>query len=185
MCSWVGVWMQSSLHLTLMLTSHPCMSSHSTSVTCCRHNNLTTVLRGGLIKYTLPKCPLKTPSVIGKHNNMSCTQWTLNMADTTYILYNDIHCPPSTTTVASGTQCQSYSCSQRAPNTNTICESYYNKINVMHKALLPNYSFSFGWMIKKCGMNTKRRSESNLVEPKSGLKSFRKSSCHFYSRRYI
>ena len=37
----------------------------------------------------------------------------------------------------------------------------------------------------KRGRNTKKCSKSYMVEPKFGLKSFRKSSCHFYSRRNI
>ena len=62
---------ESSLHFTLMLTSQPCMYSHSTSHTCWRHSSFTATLRGESSKHTLPKWPLKAPSVKGKHNNMS------------------------------------------------------------------------------------------------------------------
>ena len=56
-------------------------------------------------------------------------------------------------------------------------------INGMHKILLNNCSFSFGRMITKCGRNTKRRSGSNMVEPKFGLKSFHLGSSTFISKR--
>ena len=56
---------ESSLHLTLMLTSHPCMSTHSTSRTCWRHSTFTATLRGENSNSTLPKWPFKAPSVKG------------------------------------------------------------------------------------------------------------------------
>ena len=59
-------------------------------------------------------------------------------------------------------------------------------INVTHifvvRDTLRNNS---GRNITKCGRITKRHSESNLVEPKIGLKSFRSSSCHFYGCHHI
>ena len=64
-------------------------------------------------------------------------------------------------------------------------EYHHIIINVMHNCLLSNYSFSFELLIMKHGRTTKRRSESNMVETKSGLKSFRLSSCHFYGRHHI
>ena len=54
-------------------------------------------------------------------------------------------------------------------------------INVTHISMFRNYSFNFGRNVAKRGRNMERGRERNIAEPKFQLKSFRPSSCVFYS----
>ena len=58
-------------------------------------------------------------------------------------------------------------------------------INVTHISMFRNHSFNFGRNVAKRGRNMERRRERNIAEPKFQLKSFRPSSCVFYSRGHI
>ena len=55
-------------------------------------------------------------------------------------------------------------------------------INVTHISMFRNHSFNFGRNVTKRGRNSEMRRERNIAEPKFELKSFRPSSCVFYSR---
>ena len=103
---------QYTSHTMHMLTVDLCITTHSTSRTCCRHSSFTATLRGGYSNFTLPKWPFMVLSINGRHKSTSCThklykqvRHILQLIMTLIALYY------TTTGAKVQVQCQSYSCS--------------------------------------------------------------------------